>query len=102
MYIPGARLRFGLKVCLLVVSLFLPQVVSASDEFIAGYASAILEHEFRVTDASVEVRDGAIVVTTKSLGNIDRGKVLSALQEIPGVSRVEIRTADPSSTSPTE
>ena len=102
MYIPGARLKFGLKVGLLVLSLFLPRVVSASDDFIAGYASAILEHEFHVTDASVEVRDGAIVVMTKSLGNIDRGKVLSALQEIPGVSRVEIRTADPSSTSPTE
>jgi len=72
----------------------------ASDEFIAGYASAILEHEFSVTDASVEVRDGVVVVTAKTLGNIDRDKIVSAIQQVPGVARVEIRTADPSSTPP--
>jgi hypothetical protein len=75
--------------------------VWASDEYIAGYAAAILEHEFSVTDASVEVRDGAVVVTTKTLGNVDQGKVVSALKQIPGVSQVEIRAADPSSVSPT-
>jgi Protein of unknown function (DUF1207) len=102
MKVTGVRSRCVLGVGLLVVALSIPQVVSASDEFIAGYASAILEHEFDVTDATVEVHNGAIVVTTKTLGNVDRGKMRTALQEIPGVSGVEIRTAEPSSTSVTE
>ncbi|HEX8751013.1 MAG TPA: DUF1207 domain-containing protein [Nitrospira sp.] len=102
MNITGARFRCGLRFGLLIAALFLPEVALASDEFIAGYASAILEHEFSVTDATVEVHDGAIVVTTKTLGNVDRGKVLAALKAIPEVSDVEIHIADPSSTSPTE
>ncbi|HMU56214.1 MAG TPA: DUF1207 domain-containing protein [Nitrospira sp.] len=71
--------------------------VFASDEYIAGYASAMLEHEFRVTDAVVEVRDGDIVVTAKTLGNVDRGKIESSLRQIPGVSHVTLRTGDPAS-----
>ena len=73
---------------------------SASDEFIAGYATGILQHEFGITDASVEVRDGEVVVTTKSLATIDRGKVVSALEQIPGVSHVEIRGAEAATPPP--
>ena len=73
---------------------------SASDEFIAGYATGILQHEFGITDASVEVRDGEVVVTTKSLATIDRGKVVSALEQIPGVSHVEIRGAESAAPPP--
>ena len=57
----------------------------------------MLEHEFDVTNASVEVHDGNILITTPSLGNVDQGKLVSALQQIPGVAQVEIRIADPSS-----
>ncbi len=76
---------------------FLSSLSSAgtSDDFIAGYASAILEHEFSVTDASVEIRQGAVLITTKTLGKVDRGKVESALLQIPGVTQVEIREGDP-------
>jgi hypothetical protein len=69
---------------------------AASDEFIAGYASGILQHEFDVTDATIEVHDGVITLTTRTLANIDRGKLTSALEQVPGVSRVDIRTPDPS------
>lgn len=102
MNIRGMRLRRGLGLCLLAVPLFIPQISSASDEFIAGYASAILQHEFNVTDASVEIHNGAILVTTKTLRNIDRGKVETALRQIPGVSDVEIREGDPSSLPSTQ
>lgn len=71
-----------------------------TDEFIAGYASAILEHEFTVTDASIEVRQGIVLVTTKTLGKVDRGKVESALRQIPGVTQVEIREGDPGTARP--
>lgn len=97
MNVTRVRRRCRLCLCLFVVVLSVPPVVSASDEFIAGYASAILQHEFNVTDASVEIRDGAILVTTKTLRNIDRGKVETALKQIPGVTQVEILEGDPSS-----
>ena len=85
----------------LVVGLILLSSVSAgaSDDFIAGYASAILEHEFNVTGASITVDDGAVVVVTKTLGRADRGKVESALRQIPGVTQVDIKEGDPTSTS---
>jgi len=99
----GARARIigALLISLLLWSL--PAPAEASDEFIAGYATSIVQHEFGVTDASVEVHDGVVVVTTKSLATIDRGKLVSALQQIPGVSRVEIRSADsPAAAAPAD
>jgi opacity protein-like surface antigen len=65
-----------------------------SDEFIAGYATGVLQHEFNVTDASIEVHEGVVIVTTKTLPNIDRGKIVSAIEQVPGVNRVEIRSPD--------
>lgn len=70
-------------------------LAQASDEFIAGYATAILEHEFSVTGASVETDNGVITVTTKTLGKVDREKVISALKQIPGVVQAEIREVEP-------
>jgi Protein of unknown function (DUF1207) len=82
-------------VVLFIGVIFLSTVpAGASDEYIAGYAAAILEHEFRMTGALVEIRQGAVIVTTRALGNVDRGKVESALRQIPGVTQVEIRETD--------
>jgi uncharacterized protein DUF1207 len=91
----GARARIFGVVLLCWLSCGVMSRALASDEFIAGYATGILQHEFGITDASVEVREGTVVVTTKSLATIDRGKVVAALEQIPGVSKVEIRTAAP-------
>ena len=96
----GAKVGWASFLCAMVCALWGPLPAWASDEFIAGYASAILEHEFSVTDAAVEVHDGVVLVTTKTLTNIDRGKVVSAIKQVPGVTEVEIRTADPSSIPP--
>jgi hypothetical protein len=84
----------------LVISLTPPAL--ASDEFIAGYATGILQHEFGLTDAAVEVHEGVVVVTTKSLATIDRGKVIAALKQVSGVSHVEIRSAAPAAEPPDE
>ena len=51
---------------------------AADDSYIAGYAAAMLEHEFNVTDATIQVENGMVTVTTKTIGKVDRGKVLSA------------------------
>ena len=98
----GARVRVigALFLSCLIWSVTAP--ASASDEFIAGYATGILQHEFGITDASVEVRDGDVIVTTKSLATIDRGKVVSALEQVPGVSHVEIRSAESAAPPPAE
>lgn len=71
----------------------------ASDDFIAGYASAVLEHEFGVTGASIETNGGIITVTATSLGKLDRAKIITALEQIPGVVKAHIREAP---TAPTD
>ena len=95
-----ARMLSACLVSCLLCSLTVP--AAASDEFIAGYTTGILQHEFGVSDASVEVHDGVVVVTTKSLATIDRGKVVAAIEQVPGVTRVEIRSADSPAASPGE
>jgi hypothetical protein len=95
-----ARMMGALFLSWLLWSVSAP--ASASDEFIAGYATGILQHEFGITDASVEVRDGVVVVITKSLATIDRGKVVSALEQVPGVSHVEILSAESAALPPAE
>ena len=73
---------------------------AASDEFIAGYASSVLEHEFGLTDAAITVDDGVVTVTSRTLAIIDQGKVTSALKQIPGVRSVRFVEADPAMTPP--
>jgi len=74
--------------------------VAADDAYIAGYAAAVLQHEFHVPGAVVQVHEGVVVVTAESLGKIDREKVLTALQQIPGVVRAEVReSAEPAAVS---
>ncbi len=79
--------------CVILVWSCLP--AAASDDFIAGYALGVLQHEFNVTDAAIEVRNGLVTVTTKSLATVDQPKVTTALKQIPGVTDVQFREADP-------
>jgi hypothetical protein len=64
---------------------------AADDSYIAGYAAAVLEHEFNVPAAIVQVHEGVVVLTATSLGKADRQKVIAALEKIPGVVRTEVR-----------
>lgn len=78
----------------LVLSLILGIVsiaIAVDDSYIAGYAAAVLQHEFDTTKASLHVQEGVVIVDAKSLGTVDRTKVMTALESIPGVVRVEIR-----------
>ncbi|MCM3904397.1 MAG: hypothetical protein ND866_22095 [Pyrinomonadaceae bacterium] len=65
--------------------------IAADDSYIAGYATAVLEHEFNVPGAVLQVYEGVVIVTADSLGKVDRQKVLTALENIPGVVRAEVR-----------
>jgi hypothetical protein len=67
------------------------------DRFIAGYASAVLETEFHLPPASVEVSDGVIRVTASGLSADDRDRVVTALKHIHGVTSVEVVDQRPAS-----
>ena len=67
------------------------ETIAVDDSYIAGYAAAVLRHEFGATKASLQVQEGVVVVDAWSLGTVDRTKIITALENIPGVVRVEIR-----------
>jgi hypothetical protein len=78
---------FALCLILGVVS----ETIAVDDSYIAGYAAAVLRHEFDAVKASLHVQGGVVIVNAESLGTVDRTKVMKALETIPGVVRVEIR-----------
>ena len=65
--------------------------IAADDAYIAGYAASVLHNEFKAAKASLLVQNGVVTVDAESLGTVDRTKVQTALESIPGVIRVEIR-----------
>lgn len=97
----AARIVAG---CMVVVCCLVLRIASAAvavdDSYIAGYAAAVLEHEFNVPGAVLQVHGGVVVVTADSLGKVDRQKVLTALEKIPGVVRAEVREETQSSAVP--
>jgi hypothetical protein len=88
---PARIAAAGLAFVLCLVLGILSATIAADDSYIAGYAAAVLEHEFNVPGAILQVRNGVVVVTADSLGKVDREKVLTALGKIPGVVRAEVR-----------
>lgn len=65
--------------------------MAADDSYIAGYATAMLEQEFRLAGASLEVKNGVITINAETLGDLDLKRVSAMLKKIPGVVSVEIR-----------
>ncbi len=63
---------------------------ATSDNFVRGYASAVLEREFRIKDFSLSVADGAVRVTSSELRDTDHDKVIAVFLSIHGVKMVEI------------
>ena len=62
--------------------------VPTDDAYVAGYAAAILEREFRVSVPSLVVRDGVITFAAGDLAGADRHAVEASLGRIRGVRRV--------------
>lgn len=78
--------------CLMCVLTGTAVGASGSDEYIAGYAAATLEHEFHLSGALIEVDRGAVTVQVRRLGGEDPAKIVKALEQIPGVVRAEVQT----------
>jgi hypothetical protein len=75
--------------------------VATDDAYMAGYAAAVLEREFRVTAPSLTVRDGVMTLAGSDLGGADQATVVAALSRIRGVRRVIVLTAPASVTATT-
>jgi len=77
---------------LAILFLCFPMTLRAatSDDFIRGYASAVMEREFRIKNSTLNVSDEAVRVTSGDLSSADHDKVIAALLSIQGVKKVEI------------
>ncbi|HEX4125839.1 MAG TPA: DUF1207 domain-containing protein [Tepidisphaeraceae bacterium] len=63
--------------------------MSPQDAFIAGYASAVLEHDFHLEPTALTVDHGAVTVTTSGLGLVQQVSIREALFRVQGVHQVE-------------
>ncbi|MGZ8162252.1 MAG: DUF1207 domain-containing protein [Methylobacter sp.] len=74
---------------LLLPAMGLADNINAEDSYIAGYATGVLEREFKIRDPSLSVHKGIITLPQSTLENTDPTKVLEVLSAIPGVTGVE-------------
>src|SRR5690242_4808579 len=63
------------------------------DPYVAGYAGAVLEREFKVSRRAVSVDNGVLTLDAVQLAGADRARILTTLSALPGVTRVEVREA---------
>jgi hypothetical protein len=70
-----------------------PLRAAPSDDFIQGYASAVLKREFRIKKFSLNVTSEAVRLTSGDLNGADHDKVIVALLSIQGVKKAEIADA---------
>jgi hypothetical protein len=78
---------------ILVISALLSRTAGAvpvSDEFIRGYASAILQRDFHVTVQAISVHDGVIQLQGLEATDVTRERVHKMLSSIEGVRQVVI------------
>ncbi|HRI37196.1 MAG TPA: DUF1207 domain-containing protein [Nitrospira sp.] len=97
MHTIGGILRLSAVVLVICIVLLGPNPAwsrSSSDEFILGFATAVLHHEFNVIDANLTVRDGTIWISGLSLAGINQDKLKRALSSIEGVRQVVINETD--------
>jgi hypothetical protein len=88
---PRAARRAAIALCALALLAWPGAAAPASeDAFVAGYAAAILEREFKLRAPSLRVENGVISVEATDLAGVDRERVRAALQAIRGAARVEI------------
>ena len=61
-----------------------------TDDYIRGYAAAILTRDFNVRASSLQVSGGVVSLAAPDLASVDRSAVVGALTAIDGVTRVVI------------
>jgi hypothetical protein len=66
-----------------------PLRAATSDDYIQGYASAVLQRELRIKNFSLKVAGEVVTITSTDM-SADHDKILAAVATIPGVKKVEI------------
>ena len=61
------------------------------DPYLAGYAGAVLEREFKLPGRAVTVDNGVLTLDGAQLAGADRAALVKTLSYLPGVVRVEVR-----------
>jgi hypothetical protein len=78
-------------VVLIVTLVAVPvQATPLPDDYITGYAAAILAREFKVRAPSLRVSGGIVQLAQTDLASADQSAVIAALSAIEGVTRVVI------------
>lgn len=88
---------------LLFLALFFPGgcgAAQASDEFIRGYATAILQRDFQITAETLRVQSGVISIRGLEASDDMRDRMKSSLSSIEGVRQVVV--AEDGETAPAE
>jgi hypothetical protein len=84
------RLRVFQALAILLLCFPPPLCAATGDDFIRGYASAVLEREFRLKNFSLNIAREAVTVKSGELTPADYDKVIAALSRIDGVTRVAV------------
>ena len=87
-------MRRGARI-LALLALAAPAAAAPPDAWLEGYAAAVLERDLGLTVPSLHATQGVITLSGADLVSADRGRVLSALRAIRGVTRVEIVEGPP-------
>ena len=95
--LPRLVRAFALASVLTVLGAAAAVAAPADDAYLRGYATAVLEQTLGIRAPALSVDSGVVRVPASAIGTTDRGRVLTALQRIPGVTGVEIVDAPTSS-----
>ena len=90
----GTAFTIGLR-RLFLTGLILTLIATAradvlEDRYILGYATALLEQQFKVQVGSLQVKDGVILIQARDVPAPDHAKIIETLKKINGVVRVYI------------
>ena len=86
-----ARLLLPVLVVLSVVAPTPAPAAPPEDPYLAGYAGAVLEREFKVSPRAVTAMHGVLTIDAAQIQRADRERILSTLAGLPGVVRVDVR-----------
>src|SRR5688500_10532610 len=90
---PSSTRHIAAAVLIVMLAAVPVQAAAVADDYIKGYAAAILAREFKVRAPSLRVSGGIVQLAEAELAAADRSAVVAALSAIEGVTRVVILNA---------
>jgi hypothetical protein len=79
--------------CVLLAAILVSPALAEDDDFIRGYAAAVLQRDFEIKPEAVTVRNGVVQVRA-DLSEEERQRLTTAVMQIAGVQRVELIPVD--------